>query len=319
MAGRKNKVLIFINKTSGIGKAGNDTLEIATRYALKGYEPIVYPIIPKSGLTSEKIIAEYAEDFLDVSEIFSDKKEIDGKIEVVLCSGGDGTLNHIVNEIMQYDKKPLLAYIPSGSTNDFAKGLGIPGTRAKAIEVASEGRPVSYDVGKMNDKYFNYVAAFGAFSKVSYATDQELKNVLGYAAYIISALAELPQNIGYSCHMKIEADGVIEEGDYIFGAVSNSSSVAGMNLFNVADVKQDDGEMELLLIKSPKNIAEFNLVLAALANMGNDNSYITYKQVKEVRLSSETEVEWTIDGEFGGAAKDTEISVINKAITILAK
>jgi YegS/Rv2252/BmrU family lipid kinase len=298
----KKRVLVLINKTSGTGKAGNDTLEIARVLAEKGYEPIVYPILPGSSLTSETIIPDY-----------------EGKADMILCSGGDGTLNHVMNSIMNMKKRPLLAYVPSGSTNDFAKALGIPGARAEALKVAADGEPYTYDVGRMNDKFFNYVAAFGAFSKVSYATDQDLKNVLGYAAYVISAIAELPQNIGYSCHMKIEADELEEEGDYLFGAVSNSASVAGMTLFADEEIKQDDGKMELLLIRAPKNLAEFNAVLAALATKEPDNPYITYKQVKKVKIVSDEETEWTLDGEFGGAFKETEIEVVDKAITILTK
>ncbi|SFQ27082.1 lipid kinase, YegS/Rv2252/BmrU family [Butyrivibrio proteoclasticus] len=296
----KKRALILINKTSGTGRAASETLEIATALAQKGYEPIVYPILPGSNLTSEEIIPQY-----------------EGKADMIMCSGGDGTLNHVMNAIMHMKKKPLLSYVPSGSTNDFAKGLGIPSSRAKAIEVVSTGVPYTYDVGRMNDKFFNYVAAFGAFSKVSYATDQELKNVLGYAAYVISAIAELPQNIGYSCHMKIEADDLYEEGDFIFGAVSNSASVAGMTLFADSDIKQDDGFMELLLIKAPKNLAEFNAVISALATKEPDNPYIIYKQVKSAKFVSEGETEWTLDGEFGGAFKETEIEVVEKAITIL--
>ena len=296
----KKRALILINKTSGTGRAASETLEIATALAQKGYEPIVYPILPGSNLTSEVIIPQY-----------------DEKVDMIMCSGGDGTLNHVMNAIMHMKKKPLLSYVPSGSTNDFAKGLGIPSSKAKAIEVVSKGMPYTYDVGRMNDKYFNYVAAFGAFSKVSYATDQDLKNVLGYAAYVISAIAELPQNIGYSCHMKIEADDLYEEGDFIFGAISNSASVAGMTLFADSDIKQDDGFMELLLIKAPKNLAEFNAVIAALATKEPDNPYIIYKQVKSAKFVSDDETEWTLDGEFGGAFKETEIEVVEKAITIL--
>ena len=299
MSDRK-KALVLINKSAGMGKAGTDTLNIVTRLAEEGYEPIVYPIIPGTDLTSEKIIGDY-----------------DGEVSMILCSGGDGTLNHVMNAIMDLKEKPVLSYIPAGSTNDFAKGLGIPSVMSKAIDVAVNGTPFTYDVGRINGRYFNYVAAFGAFSKVSYATDQDLKNVLGYAAYVISAIAELPQNIGYSCHLQIEADDFIEEGDYIFGAVSNSASVAGMTLFANDDIKQDDGQMELLLIRSPKNLADFNGILAALAVREPDNPHITYRQVSKVHIVSDEEMEWTIDGEFGGAYKETNIEVINKAITIM--
>jgi YegS/Rv2252/BmrU family lipid kinase len=300
--GDLKRALVLINKTSGTGKAGNDTFHIVTRLAESGYEPIVYPIVPGTELSSEILIDRY-----------------DGKVDLILCSGGDGTLNHVVSAMMDMEKKPLLAYVPSGSTNDFAKGLGIPSVRSKAIDVALGGKPYAYDVGKMNDRYFNYVAAFGAFSKVSYATDQELKNVLGYAAYVISAVAELPQNIGYSTHLKVEADGITEEGDYLFGAVSNSASVGGMNLFGETVIHQDDGQMELLLIRAPKNIVEFNAIISALATKEAGNPYITYRQVKYANIESDDEVEWTLDGEYGGAYKKTKIEVMNKAITIMTK
>ena len=301
MADRK-KALVLINKVAGTGKGANDTLDIATKLALAGYEPIVYPILPGTELVSEPLIDMY-----------------DGDVDLIMCSGGDGTLNHVMNSVIKMKKKPLLSYVPAGSTNDFARGLGIPSVRSKAIDIAVNGVPFAYDVGKMNDKYFNYVAAFGAFSQISYATDQDLKNVLGYAAYIISAVAELPQNIGYSCHMTIEADGVTEEGDYIFGAVSNSSSVAGMPLFADDSIRQDDGQMELILIKKPKNIAEFNAIVGALAIKEPYNPYLTYRQVKSVKFVADQEVEWTLDGEYGGSFVETDVSVMNKAVTIMTK
>ncbi len=296
----RKRALVLINKSAGTGKAGSDLYEITAKLARKGYEPVIYPIIPGTKLSSEILVHEY-----------------DGRVDLILCSGGDGTLNHVMSAMMEMDNKPLLAYVPSGSTNDFAKGIGIPPQKARAIEAAVNGVPYAYDVGRMNDRYFNYVAAFGAFSKVSYATDQELKNVIGYAAYVISAVAELPQNIGYSTHMKVEADGVREEGDYLFGAVSNSASVGGMNLFGETNIRQDDGIMELLLIRAPKNFAEFNAIIGALATREEGNPYITYKQVAHVSIESDEEVEWTLDGEFGGAYRNTEISVIGKAITLM--
>lgn len=296
------RALILINKTAGTGRAGNDTLAIATGLAQRGYEPIVYPIIPGSGLTSETIIGQY-----------------DGLVDLIVCSGGDGTLNHVVGAVMGMNNKPVISYIPAGSTNDFAKGLGIPSGNAAALSVALDGEAFSYDIGKMNDRYFNYVAAFGAFSKVSYATDQELKNILGYAAYVISAISELPQSIGNSTHMKIDADGELFEDDYVFGAVCNCGSIGGMNIFGKTDVKLDDAEMELLLIHAPKNIIEFNEILGALATNIESSRFITVKQVKKVSFCSETECEWTVDGEFGGAAKQTNINVLNRAITIRVK
>ncbi len=298
----RKKALILINKTAGTGKAGGDTYEIVTAVSKKGYEPIVYPIIPGTRFSSEKLIDDY-----------------DGVVDLILCSGGDGTLNHVVSAMMVMKNKPLLSYVPTGSTNDFARGLGIPSTASMAIEAAVKGKPYAYDVGKMNDRYFNYVAAFGAFSRVSYTTDQDMKNVLGYAAYVVSALAELPQYLGYSSHMRVEAEGISEEGDYLFGSVSNSASVGGMNIFGDTDVFQDDGLMELMLIRAPKTLMDFNAILTALAMREDSNPYITFKQVRWAKFIADSDVEWTLDGEFGGAEKEVEITVHNKAITIMTK
>lgn len=298
----RKRALVLINKTSGTGRAGNEAFLIIDSLAQKGYEPVVYPIIPGTDLTSEEIIGGY-----------------EGSVDMILCSGGDGTLSHVMNVMMTIpqEKRPVLAYVPAGSTNDFARGLGIPASRAAAVKVAVGGTPFTYDVGRMNDRFFNYVAAFGAFSKVSYATDQELKNVLGYAAYVISAIAELPQNIGYSCRMEINYDGITEEGEYIFGSISNSASVGGMNLFENEVVHMDDGMMEMLLIKAPKNLAEFNAIISALATKDQNNPYITYRQIKSFKFAAQSEVEWTMDGEFGGAYKTAEVNVVQKAMTIM--
>lgn len=285
-----------------MGKAGNDCFDIVTMLAEKGYEPIVYPIIPGTEFSSETLLEEY-----------------DGEADLVLCSGGDGTLNRVVGAMMSMEKKPLLSYIPSGSTNDFAKGLGIPSVRGEALDIAVNGSPYTIDIGKMNQRYFNYVAAFGAFSKISYATDQDLKNVLGYAAYIISAVAELPQEMSYSSHIKVVADGVNEEGDYIFGAVSNSASVGGMNLFGDTDIKPDDGRMEIMLIKAPKTLQDFNGIVTALATKEEGNPYITFKQVRYANFYADNDIEWTLDGEYGGSFKETHIEVVNQAITIMTK
>ncbi len=299
---KEKKVLILINNTAGTGRAQDDTFEIISGFAMKGYEPVVYPIIPGTELTSENIIEKHGED-----------------VDTIMCIGGDGTLNHVMSSIVQMktDRKPLLAYIPSGSTNDFAKCLGIPETREAAVDTAINGRPFSYDVGRLNDRYFNYVAAFGAFSEISYDTDQTLKNVLGYAAYVVNAVSKLPQNINYSCRMKIEYDGGEEEGEYVFGAVCNSVSVGGVKLLGRAGMKLNDGKMELLLIHAPKKLSELSAILASLATGTADNPYISSRLVSRVTFRSESEVTWTVDGEYGGESRESFIEVLEKAVTII--
>ena len=299
---KHRKALILLNASAGAGRAGLNTWAIVRRFAEKGYEPIVYPIIPGTDLISEKLLAAY-----------------DGEIDIVLCSGGDGTLNHVVEGIMRMENKPRLAYLPSGSTNDFARTLGIPSEFEKALDAALQDHLYRYDVGSLNGRHFNYVAAFGAFSAISYGTDQELKNILGHAAYLVSAVSDLYENMNYSRHLWVESDAFTAEGEYIFGAVCNSAYVAGFSVFRDLDVRLDDGKMEILLIRTPQTALDLQGILTALQRGTLDHPFLTFKHVSDVRITADEEVAWTIDGEFGGSYKESRIRVSRQAISIMRK
>lgn len=298
----RKKAIILLNDTAGIGRAGSNTWAIVKRFAKEGYEPVVFPIIPGTELVCEKILSEY-----------------DGQADIVLCSGGDGTLNHVVQAIMQMKNKLRIAYLPAGSTNDFAKMLGIPAEFEKSLEIAINGKTTIYDIGCLNGKYFNYIAAFGAFSAISYATDQQLKNLFGHAAYIVSAVSELYENIHYSRHMRIESDDFTIEDDFIFGAVCNSAYVAGFTVFREIDVSLDDEKMEILLIKTPKTASDLQGILNAIQRGTLDHPFLTFRHISNVKITSDNETAWTVDGEFGGSYKEANINVIRHAISIMTK
>ena len=297
---QRKQALILLNTEAGKKKGPQSILNIIERTAREGYEPTVFPIIPGK-MNSEDILHDF-----------------DGRTDLVICVGGDGTLNHVVSGVMQMKEPPVIGYIPSGSTNDFAKSLGIPTGLAKALDTIFTGREIAYDVGKMsNGCSFNYTAAFGAFSAISYATDQKLKNVLGYAAYILNAASALHENLSFKRYIKIEADDFSEAGEYVFGTVSNSVSIGGMDILNKFNVKLDDGKMELLLIRAPKNPVELSATVAALMRGDVDDPHITFRQVSKVSFTSEEELAWTVDGEFGGRGTKTRISVVPNAIRIM--
>ena len=295
----RKKALVLLNISAGVGKAGTHTLEIIQTAAEHGYEPIVYPIIPKSGLVTENILPDHPD------------------AELILCSGGDGTLNHVVQTVLDMGTKPRIGYIPTGSTNDFARSLGIPLRPNLALEAVFDGEPYAYDVGSLNGRYFNYVAAFGAFSAISYATDQQLKNVLGHAAYILNAIAELGENIRYNRRIRVETEDWIDEDDYVFGTVCGTSSIGGFPMFKNVDSRMDDGKMELMLVKTPKNTTDLQEIVNAILSGTMDHPCITLRQVSAVKLSCETAIPWTVDGEFGGEFKDAEIKVLPQAVTIM--
>ena len=299
MGCERKKALILLNTSAGTGKAGLNTLMIIRKFAENGFEPIVYPVLPGTDLECETLASRY-----------------EGIADLVVCAGGDGTLNHVVQGIMPMKEKPVIAYLPSGSTNDFAKTLGIPADFEKSLEIAVRGAPFGYDVGSLNGRCFNYVAAFGAFSAISYATDQQLKNILGHAAYIVNAVSDLYENMRYSRHMRIESDDFTLEDDFIFGAVCNSAYVAGFTVFRNMDVSLDDGLMEILLIKTPQTAADLQGILNAIQRGTLDHPFITFRHISNVRVIAEEDTAWTVDGEFGGSHKEAEILVNRQAVMI---
>ena len=294
----KKRALILLNESAGKKKGPQGILSIIERTAREGYDPVVYPIIPGE-INSEDVLGEY-----------------DEETGLVICIGGDGTLNHVVGAIMNKSYRPVVGYIPAGSTNDFSKSLGIPANLNKALDLIFTAGDYKYDVGGFNDRYFNYTAAFGAFSEVSYATDQKLKNVLGYAAYVLNGAANLYQNLSFKRHMVIDADDFHEEGEYVFGTVSNSVSIGGMSFLSNYDVKLDDGKMELLLVKAPRRFSELGNIISALMKGDVSDPHISFRQITHASFRSDEGVAWSVDGECGGTNTYTEIRVMHKAIAI---
>lgn len=301
------KALFILNPHSGKGLIKNHLLEIVDILVKGGYEVTVYPTQGRE----------------DASRVMRERKK---SYELVVCSGGDGTLDEIVTGMIQSGFKTTIGYIPAGSTNDFANSLKIPSTMKKAAELLVNGTVFSCDVGRFNDDVFVYIAAFGLFTEVSYGTPQEMKNVLGHMAYILEGVKHL-QNIK-SYHLRVASvsengeEKVIED-DFIYGMVTNSYSVGGFksiagNVFK-GRIALDDGLFEVTLIKMPKNPMELNSILAALAIRNIDTAYMYSFKSGRLNIESEEPVAWTLDGEFGGAHK--QISLINEkqAIDIMVR
>ena len=226
-----------------------------------------------------------------------------GNFDLIVASGGDGTLDEVVTGLMEGNHKTLLGYIPAGSTNDFATDI-------------VEGIPHAFDVGKFNDDFFVYIAAFGLFTDVSYETNQDLKNILGHAAYILEGTQRLFNIASYQ--LKVETKDTSFEGDFIFGMVSNATSVGGFRKLTGPDVLLDDGVFEVLLIRRPKNILELNEIITALLG-GADTSSIESFKTSYLKITSETQISWTLDGEFGGEHREVEIQNMNHAVNIILK
>lgn len=236
--------------------------------------------------------------------------------DMIVCSGGDGTLNEVIQGIMKSDKRLPIGYIPSGSTNDFAKGLGIPKSITEAAQWIIDGKPYPCDIGEFNNKFFTYIAAFGAFTEVSYETPQQFKNYLGHAAYILNGLTHINNIRSY--RIKVTADNEEFEDDFIFGMVTNSSSVAG--LLSLNDSLYDDGLFEVILIKTPSNAIGLQKIIHSLLNINIDidTAHIKSFRASEINFECNEELQWTIDGEFGGSFKSANIKNEKQAIELMA-
>ncbi len=241
--------------------------------------------------------------------------------KLVICAGGDGTLNEVINGVMYFEKnaRPDIGYIPCGTTNDFAKSLRIPVDISEAVNNIIGGESVAYDIGKINDRYFVYVVAGGAFSACSYATSQEMKRIFGHTAYLFEGLKEIPGIKSY--HMKFEfGGGKTVEGDYAFIAISNSRSYGGIINLEKLGVDTADGLFEMTLVKLPKNIIEAGKVALSLSAGDYDRSVITFERFSSCKLTVVPEqINWTIDGEKGVPSNTIEISNIHKAVKFIIK
>lgn len=237
--------------------------------------------------------------------------------DLLVCAGGDGTLSQCIQGVMHCEKRVPIGYIPAGTTNDFAKSLGIPKDMLSAVRTIIDGSPMPCDIGGFNDEYFSYIVAFGAFTNITYETSQQIKNLLGHTAYVLRGLWQLT-NIR-ARHMRIEYDGIIIEDDFIFGMVTNTASVAGMLSMN--DFMLDDGQFEVLLIKKPANPMQLQHILSSLLNINAeiDREYIRFFRTSKITFISldDDPPAWTRDGEFGGAAAVNTIFNYRKAVSFM--
>ena len=290
------KLLFVVNGHSGKGQIKNKLLDSIDIMIKEGYHVQVHTTQEREDAT--KVVREQAKYY-----------------DLVVCSGGDGTLDEAVTGMMQSEVRTPLGYIPAGSTNDFANSLEIPKDMIQAAKTAVLGVPFSCDVGEFNGDYFIYVAAFGIFTDVSYATSQELKNALGHVAYILEGAKRLHTIKSY--HMRVEYDGNEIEGDFLLGMITNSTSVGGFKNMTGKDVKLDDGMFEVTLIHKPKNIIELNTIIASLTNLKDETDLIDSFRADSVKFYSEEEIPWTLDGEFGGDHKEVQIKDHCKAVDIM--
>lgn len=236
--------------------------------------------------------------------------------DLIVAAGGDGTLNEAMTGILRSGASVPLGYIPCGSTNDFANSLGLPTDILAAAKLTVEGAPVAYDVGKFQDRVFSYVASFGAFTKASYATSQSVKNMLGHLAYVLAGAKEIfhiPKE-----HVSFHTDAGDFEGDYIFGAVSNSTSVGGILTLSREIVDMRDGVFELMLVRPPKNAGELTRLVADLKACRYDSPMLTFRAVRSLQVTARADMPWSLDGEKHDGCPEIHIENLHEAIRLVS-
>lgn len=292
------KLLFVVNKKTGAGKNSSKVYEAVREFAAAGYATTICPI--DIGLRME------AADFLREEQY-----------DKVICMGGDGTLSHTVTSVMELENRPVIGYIPAGTTNDFSHNIGLGKDIKRAALTAVYGDRFSFDIGKFNDRYVTYVAVFGAFSDVSYGTNQYFKNIFGHAAYVIKGIAAAPKSLSDKSHMKIETDDETIEGDFVFGAIGNTFTVGGFRLNEMKRENLHDGYFELILIPAPKSKSELPRIAASILRDKVDSPYVIFRRIKRARITAEQNTAWTIDGEEGGNITQADFEVAPEAVTVM--
>ncbi|MBR4767886.1 MAG: diacylglycerol kinase family lipid kinase [Lachnospiraceae bacterium] len=289
------RMLFIFHAKAGRGSLKQKLMEIVSRFNQAGYAVTILTTAHRGH--AEELVATYANDY-----------------DLLLAAGGDGTLNETVNGMLKAKEKMPIAYIPTGTTNDFAGSLGIENRLDRAIDRIIQGNTVSVDVGLINDeRAFLYVAAFGTIVKASYTTAQEDKNIWGYAAYLAEAIDLLPETRSYN--IKVKYDGKTKKNDVMYGLITNSDRVSGIRGITGRDVSMSDGRFEATFLQNAKNVAELVIPATTLFTDNPDPKYVERFSFEDMTIESDRPIEWGIDGEYGGTFSVTHLKVMKKAIS----
>jgi YegS/Rv2252/BmrU family lipid kinase len=292
----QKKMLLVFNPKAGTQKFKNSLFSAVDTLTAAGFLVTVYPTQAPGG--TGRAVAEHA-----------------GSYDVVVCSGGDGTIREAADALLRHENRPALGIIPSGSTNDFAASLGIPRDIPGAVGAIIDGAEKALDIGRFGDKHFAYVAAFGLFTEAAYTTSQNSKNALGQLAYLLEGVKQLGTVKSVRC--TVTPDGERIEDEFVLGLVTNSRSVGGVKLPKTLDVQTDDGLFEAILMRKPEGLKDLPKITAALNDQEIDERLFVVRKAKTVTFVSEEPVAWTLDGDYGGKHRDVTIENLRRAVRVI--
>ena len=293
----EKQMMLLVNPNAGKGGYRNVLSGILETFCAGGWIPSVF--FTHAAGEAPDLVARHAAEF-----------------DMVVCLGGDGTLSEVSAGMVRSGARRPIGYIPLGTANDVAHTLGLSSRPLEAARQILSGNRFSYDIGQFGeDAYFTYVAAFGAFTEVSYATPQEAKQTLGQMAYMLEALRQLGKIS--DCHAIVEYDGGVLEGDFIFGGVTNSTSVAGLVKLDGRTVDLSDGMFEVLLVRKPQDILDLSDIVSSVLSMDFSGPHVSFLKSREVRILFNDPVAWTRDGEDGGRHRDVFIRNVHPGVEII--
>lgn len=294
------KLLLVVNPVSGKKMAKQYMMKMINRFDQTGYN--VTACCTQVNQNAFDIISKRGKDF-----------------DMIVCVGGDGTLKETVCAVSRLGTNIPIGYVPMGSTNDFANSIGLPTKSVPdAVEAIINGEPMPVDIGRFGDENFIYVAGFGNFTAISYSANQKMKNLLGKNAYYLQAVKEFFKMKPF--HARVEADGEFFEGDYFYGAFSNSYSVGGMAVLHNMGVEFNDGLFEMVLVDMFKNPGEIVYLANSMVKKNvSNNRLVTVRHCKHVKFMFDKPTAFTLDGEFGGNYTEVEAEAIKGAVNILVR
>ena len=292
------KMLFVMNPYSGMRRAVRYLADIVAMFNREGYEVITH-------MTGGQGDAETV------------VQGIAPRMDIVVCCGGDGTFNETISGVLKSGADVPVGYIPAGSTNDFASSLRLSTNIIQAAKDILDGEPVAYDVGKFGDRYFSYVASFGAFTRASYSTPQSIKNALGHTAYVLEGINELSQI--RKEHVRMEIDGQVIEDDFLFGAISNSTSVGGILTLDPKQVDMADGKFEIILLRAPQDLLELSECILAVQSQKYNCAMITFRSAEKIKVYADPFMPWTLDGEREEGHAMVDVENIHHAIRLIQK
>ncbi len=290
------KALLIFNPLSGVSQIKGSLYSIVNLFSKAGYNLNIHATQARG-------------------DAFSTISNTGNEYDLIVCSGGDGTLNEVVNGMTACDCKAILGYIPAGSTNDYASSLNLPKNMIKATELIINGEASLYDIGNFNDKHFVYIGAFGAFTQVAYGTPQEVKNLIGHLAYVFEGIKSVSSIKAY--HMNIKLNDREYNEAFVYGMVTNSLSVGGIYKLKRDSVKLDDGLFEVMLIREPKSAIELSSITSYLLGIDSSSALVEIIKTDKISFLAKEALPWTIDGEYGGTLTDVTITNKPRALKII--